>query len=169
MSDGQFSFGKITDVFKHGLAHTALSVPRISPPDKRSRQDVQEDQALELAQINKQSLIDLRECCREIRSDEEWLKHSNDVDNVLTKFINCISDFEKLNAESHRKIELKRAELKLDEWHDWKEKGRTFLFRVLASALFIASLFAIGYIDHEYEWARLPLAGYINPSPKIPK
>jgi len=65
-----------------------------------------------------------------------------------------------------RKIALKEKELKLEAKHDWAEKFRLYFFRVLASLLFIITLFTIGYIEKEYEWATLPLSKYVSKTSK---
>jgi hypothetical protein len=142
-------------------------------PDNRTRSERREDFEKELATLDKpelKALLNQIEALSAYDDDHEnalWNQKVN-IENAITKFIKYIDKFETLNSEERRKLDLKREELKLEVSHDWKEKFRTFFFRILASALFISTLFAIGYIEHEYEWARLPLSKYVSPIPAAP-
>lgn len=87
----------------------------------------------------------------------------NEVRAALESYQGALETFQNLNSEEHRRLYLKRREQRLDIVHDWKEKGRLFIFRILAAILFVVMIFTIGYIEAEYEWARLPLTKYLSP------
>lgn len=97
-----------------------------------------------------------------LNKSEMFTFMSTHVRAALEKYEQTHDHYLRLNDESQRRIATKREELRLDSLHHWKELGRQFFFRVLAVALFVAMLFAIGYIDHQFEWARLPLAQYLG-------
>jgi DNA-directed RNA polymerase subunit F len=163
----------ITEAFKN-----LPQMPKVAPyrpliPDNRTRSERREDFEKELAALDKDALTKLLERIKEITERYEGYENAlwenkDDIQNAISKLIKYIDKFENLNSEEARKIEFKRRELALETSHDWKEKFRTFFFRILASILFISTLFAIGYIEHEYEWARLPLSKYVSPAPSIP-
>jgi hypothetical protein len=170
---GRFEgFSGIANTLK-GFQVPETKIPNIPLPDKRSRAERREDFEKELASLDKEALIELRDKIQDIyeHSESHELKlweYKEDLENSVIKLIRYIDKFESLNSEESRKIELKKKELKLDAKHDWSDKFRLFFFRVLASALFIGTLFAIGYIEKEYDWATLPLSKYVKPVPNVP-
>lgn len=147
--------------------------PYIPPvPDKRSRTEIREDFEKELVALDKKALIELKETIIDISEydsgESKLWAHKDDIENSIVKLIRYLDKFEDLNSEESRKVALKEKELKLEARHDWAEKSRLFFFRILATVLFIASLFIMGYIEHNYDWARLPLSKYIKTVPIEP-
>jgi hypothetical protein len=151
------------------------SLNPIVPPsvDTRSRADKKEDFEKKLSEINKEQLDELVKMLEKDR----YIFFQRDVDNripdlienSLTKFSKYINEFEQYKLEEERKLSLKTSELKLEASHDWREKFRLFFFRALASLLFIITIFTIGYLEKNYEWAQLPLSKYIKSVPTAPK
>jgi hypothetical protein len=149
-------------------------LPSAPLPDKRSRAERREDFEKELAALDKDALIELRKKIQDIDEYSETYKsdfwaYKEDLENSIIKLIRYMNKFEELNSNESRKITLKEQELKLEARHDWAEKFRLFFFRVLATALFVGSLFAIGYLEHNYEWAKLPLSKYVKTTPAAPE
>ena len=166
MTDRFKGLSGITDVLK-GIQNTETKFPSPIIPDKRSRTEVREDFEKELSLLDKSALIELKEAIISIHEhgespETDLFSHKNDIENALTILIRHIDNFNDINSDESRKVSLKEAELKLEAKHDWSEKTRLFFFRVLASLLFILTLFTIGYIEHEYDWARLPMSKYIK-------
>ncbi|EGQ9279566.1 hypothetical protein K6672_004301 [Vibrio vulnificus] len=144
----------------------SLSEYRPIIPDKRSRTEIREDFEKELQALDKDAIEKLKDdICAMEQYSEEYSNSKNDVENALVKFLRFYDKFEDLNSEESRKVALKEQELKLEAKHDWAEKFRLFFFRVLASVLFIVTLFTIGYIEKEYDWATLPMSKYISTMP----
>jgi hypothetical protein len=167
---GRFDLSGITDPLKSMRIPEAPYTPPI--PDNRSRTERREDFEKDLAALDKKELIALKESIMDISEygsgESKLWEHKDDIENSLIKLIRYIDKFEDLNSDESRKVALKEQELKLEAKHDWAEKYRLFFFRVLATALFITSLFIMGYIEHNYDWARLPLSKYIKTVPIEP-
>lgn len=168
----------ITDTFKN-IPKFQTNAPDFAdlytPIDQRSRVERREDLEKALAGIDKEALRELIEWAEkpgfsDHNSKEENIKEFLDKRSkmalALTKFDRYIKDFERLNSEEERRLTYKEKEHRLESLADWKEKFRTFLFRVLGSMLLIATLFSIGYIEKNYEWATLPLTQYFKPGLK---
>ncbi len=145
-----------------------FEIPKPIIPDNRSRAERREDFEKKLKSLDKKTIEDLKDRVIEIREPEDLMALKEDIEDSLIKFIRFYDRFEDLNSEESRKVALKEKELKLDAHYDWREKARLFLFRILGSALVVVTLFAIGYIEHEYEWARLPMSKYLNTSTTLP-
>ncbi|OJI53400.1 hypothetical protein [Vibrio vulnificus] len=161
----------ISDVMAGLNRANSLKVPPIQPiiKDTRSRAERREDFDRRLKQLDRDTIEKLKEDI--INADEyseEYMACKKDVEDALIKFLRFYDEFEDLNSEESRKVALKEQELKLAAKHDWAEKFRLFFFRILASVLFIVSLFTIGYIEKEYEWATLPLSKYVSSVPANP-
>lgn len=137
-------------------------------PDKRSRSEVREDFEKKLKSLDKDAIEDLKAKLVEAHDPEEVMALKEDIEDSLIKFIRYYDHFEDLNSDESRKVALKEKELKLDARYDWREKARLFFFRVLGSVLVVITLFVIGYIEHEYDWARLPMSKYLNTGAKLP-
>jgi hypothetical protein len=144
------------------------AMPALQRPDTRSRAERREDFEKELASLDRVTIENLRDKLLESSKDDDLKYIKEDLENALIKFIRFYDKFEDLNSDESRKVALKEKELILEAKHDWKEKFRLFFFRVLGSALLIITLFFIGYIEHEYDWARLPMSKYLNTSAKLP-
>lgn len=148
--------------------------PEIQPIDRRSRAETREDFEKELNKIDKEQLESLINFLQEVESDDsesiesKFLRERESIENALIKLSRHLKKFEDLNSDEERKLYLKEKELKLEASHDWRDKFRLFFFRGLASALLITTLFTIGYIEHEYEWAHLPMSKYLKTSPPAP-
>jgi hypothetical protein len=141
--------------------------------DERSRADKNEDVQKKLDALDEGTLIQLLHTVQAISvfkegSQAEFWNHKEDLENSLHKLIRDLNKTDDLNSEESRKISLKKQELELDTRHDWKEKFRLFFFRILTTTLFVISLFAIGYIEDSYEWAKLPLSKYVKTAPMVP-
>lgn len=143
-----------------------MSAPIV--PDKRSRAEIREDFEKKLKALDKNAIEDLKDKILDIHDPKELMSLKEDIEDSLLKLIRYYDQFEDLNSSESRKVALKEKELKLDARYDWREKARLFFFRILGSALVVVTLFAIGYIEHEYEWARLPMSKYLNTSAKLP-
>jgi len=168
---GRFNLDGITNPLQ-GMQIPDYSPPSIPVPDTRSRTERREDFEKDLSALDKKALIELKEQIIDLSehssSQSDLWVHKDDIENSLIKLIRYIDKFEDLNSDESRKVALKEQELKLEAKHDWAEKFRLFFFRVLATGLFIASLFIMGYIEHNYDWARLPLSKYIKTVPIEP-
>ncbi len=170
---GRFDgFSGLADTVR-GLQMPEVKMPSIPVEDKRSRSERKEDFEKELEALDKEALIELRDKVQNISDyteeyETEFWKHKDDLENTVIKLIRHLNKFEDLNSEESRKIALKEQELKLESRHDWAEKFRLFFFRILATSLFVTSLFAIGYIEDTYEWAKLPLSKYVKTAPAMP-
>ena len=147
----------------------ASNLPSINV-DSRSRAERLEDLDKALADIDLDKIRAIVKVFKttDVFDDSVTDKLKSDVTNTLEKFARYFNEFQELNSEGSRKIELKQEELKLEVQHDWKAKWRLFFFRVLATVLFISTLFVVGYIEHSYDWARLPMSKYLNTSQKLP-
>lgn len=145
-----------------------FEIPKPIIPDNRSRAERREDFEKKLKSLDKKTIENLKDRVIEIREPEDLMALKEDIEDSLIKFIRFYDRFDDLNSEESRKVALKEKELKLDARYDWREKARLFLFRILGSALVVVTLFAIGYIEHEYEWARLPMSKYLNTSTTLP-
>ncbi len=169
---GRFDFSDTIKTLSRMADQTNTTLSAPIAPDKRSRAEAREDFDKELASIDKSSLIELKNKLLEVsenpkgNQDDIW-SLKNDLENSLIKFIKYIDKLEDLNGIESRKVALKESELKLEARHDWAEKFRLFFFRVLASVLFVCTLFVIGYIEKEYDWATLPLSKYVKPVPSV--
>lgn len=167
---GRFKgFSGIADTLK-SIQLPEINTSPLTVPDTRSRAEYREDFEKELASLDKQVLIELKNKIIKIKAssgdhENDFWGHKNDIENSIIKFIRYIEKFEEHSYEGSRKLSLKGQELKLEAKHDWAEKSRLFFFRVLASVLFVCTLFAIGYIEREYDWATLPLSKYVKPVP----
>lgn len=137
-------------------------------PDKRTRAEVREDFEKKLKALDKDTIEELKNKILDINEPGDLMALKEDIEDSLVKFIRYYDHFEDLNSDESRKVALKEKELKLDARYDWREKARLFFFRVLGSVLLVVTLFVIGYIEHEYEWARLPMSKYLNTSAKLP-
>lgn len=138
-------------------------------PLNRTRAEIREDFNNRLKKLDIQAIDKLSKVV--IKADkysEEYQNCKADIEDALRKFLRYYNEFEDLNSEESRKVSLKEQELKLEAKHDWAEKCRLFFFRILASVLFIVSLFTIGYIEKEYDWATLPLSKYVSSAPAYP-
>ena len=168
---GRFNLDGITNSLQR-MQIPEYIPPSIPVPDNRSRTERREDFEKDLSALDKKALIELKEQIIDLSehgsgSSDLWA-HKEDIENSLIKLIRYIDKFEDLNSDESRKVALKEQELKLEAKHDWAEKFRLFFFRVLATGLFIASLFIMGYVEHNYDWARLPLSKYIKTVPVEP-
>ncbi|WP_133151118.1 hypothetical protein [Vibrio cyclitrophicus] len=137
--------------------------------DRRTRAERREDFEKRLGTIDKDFISNLKETViqSEINSNE-YQNCKEDIEDTLIKFLRLYDEFKDLNSEESRKVALKEQELRVEAKHDWAEKFRLFFFRILASILFIISLFSIGYIEKEYDWATLPLSKYVSVAPTTP-
>ncbi len=164
------SAGTLRSYFSNSIGgRIANSLPGTHEIDTRTRQEHREDFEKKLSQIDEKWL-------NQLQADLITFKHSDPKkqdqihDNLtiaLTKFTRYIDEFKLHRTDEERKLSYKKKELHIQATHDWKNKFRLFFFRVLASALLVATLFAIGYIEHEYDWARLPLSKYFNPTSSL--
>ncbi|KPZ53783.1 hypothetical protein [Pseudoalteromonas sp. P1-25] len=168
---GRFNLDGITNPLQ-GMQIPEYTSANTPVPDNRSRVERREDFEKDLSSLDKKALIKLKEQIIDLgkydSGQSELWKHKDDIENSLIKLIRYIDKFEDLNSDESRKVALKEQELKLEAKHDWAEKFRLFFFRVLATGLFISSLFIMGYIEHNYDWARLPLSKYIKTVPIEP-
>jgi len=145
-----------------------FEIPKPIIPDNRSRAERREDFEKKLKSLDKKTIENLKDRVIEISEPGDLMALKEDIEDSLIKFIKFYDRFDDLNSEESRKVALKEKELKLDARYDWREKARLFLFRILGSALVVVTLFAIGYIEHEYKWARLPMSKYLNTSTTLP-
>ncbi|WP_231758797.1 hypothetical protein [Microbulbifer elongatus] len=164
MSNNFEAFSGIPNALKT-FSDKSLDFPHLRKQDNRTRQERREDFEEELGKIDRAFLEDIKNTVLNSQSKEELWSLKEEVENCLIKFSRYFDSFENFNAEETRKVELKKRELKLEARHDWSSKFRLFFFRVLASFLLIVTLFSIGYIEHEYEWARLPMSKYLKIAP----
>lgn len=128
--------------------------------DRRSRQEIRDDYTQKLAEISKD---EIRQAINFLNSSdfsdfnaEEHDKEIDFINDCLVKLERYKDDFESLNSEHSRRINLKREELKLDADADLSEKWRTFRFRILGSGLLIITLFLLGTLNHHITWLHLP-------------
>ena len=163
---GRFDPSRIMHGFQ-GLTDESASdyeLPSIPVRDNRSRAEVREDFERKLEELDLEAIELLKEKAVNIIEPDEFFKLKDDLENSLIKFLRFYRTFQDLNSEESRKVALKEKELKLEAKHDWRSKFRLFFFRILASALLVVTLFAIGYIEHQYDWARLPMTKYFSPT-----
>ena len=149
-----------------------MKIPTMKAPDpltpmldKRSRSERREDFERKLKELDKPTLIQLLDDIKDVSNYEDLWDYKSDLQNTVSKLIRYMNEFDDLNSDESRKIALKEQELKLESKHDWAGKFRLFFFRILATVLFVISLFTIGYIEHNYDWAKLPLSKYIKTTP----
>ena len=165
---GRFELPSIMNNIDALTRNMNLEIPRPIIPDNRSRAERREDFEEKLKSLDKKTIESLKDKVIETHEPEDLMALKEDIEDSLIKLISFYDRFEDLNSEESRKVALKEKELKLDAHYDWREKARLFLFRILGSALVVVTLFAIGYIEHEYEWARLPMSKYLNTSATLP-
>ncbi|TGG93834.1 hypothetical protein E4656_06465 [Natronospirillum operosum] len=139
-------------------------LPSLPARDNRTRAEVREDFDKELEELDFAALEELKEKALDATEPEGFFELKDDLENSLVKFLRFYRAFEGLNSEESRKVALKEQELKLEARHDWASKFRLFFFRILASALLVFTLFGIGYIEYQYDWARLPMTKYFSPT-----
>lgn len=165
---GQFDISNIMNGLSSMTKSQYYEAPRPIVQDNRSRAEVREDFEKKLKSIDMSVIEGLKDKIIDIREPEEMMALKEDIEDSLIKFIRYYERFEDLNSDESRKVALKEKELKLESRYDWREKARLFFFRVLGSALVIVTLFVIGYVEHEYEWAHLPMSKYLSTSTKLP-
>jgi hypothetical protein len=165
---GSFDPSKLLSGLSNFSNPSSYNIPAPIMPDKRTRAEVREDFEKELESLDFAVIEELKEKLLDAHDPKEVFSLKEDLENSLVKFLRFYYKFEDLNSEESRKLALKEKELSLEAKHDWKEKFRLFFFRILASFLLVVTLFAIGYIEHEYEWARLPMSKYLDPTKKLP-
>jgi hypothetical protein len=165
---GQLDMSNIMNGFSSMTESPAYETPSSIVPDKRSRAEVREDFERKLKSLDKGVIEGLKDKIIDTHEPEEIMALKEDIEDSLIKFIRYYDQFEDLNSDESRKVALKEKELKLEARYDWREKARLFFFRVLGSALVIVTLFVIGYVEHEYEWAHLPMSKYLSTSTKLP-
>ncbi len=134
--------------------------------DSRNRAERKEDFESEILKIDLQKITLLLDTLKNIENEEISMSEIKDlqqnITNALIKYKRTINTFEGLNSDLAVQLDYKRNELKFLAKADWKNKFRLFFFRMLWTILFVVSLFAVGYIDKEYEWAELPMSKYFN-------
>lgn len=165
---GRFDPSSILSGLGAMTKNRSFDLPAPIIPDKRTRAEVREDFEKKLKALDKDAIEKLKNKILDINEPDDLMVLKEDIEDSLIKFIRYYDHFEDLNSDESRRVALKERELKLDARYDWREKARLFFFRVLGSALLVVTLFVIGYIEHEYEWARLPMSKYLNTSAKLP-
>ena len=145
------------------------TIPKITIPslDNRSRAERREDFETEILKIDQKKIKLLIDVLKKVKKHEDIVESEitdlqENVINTLTKYERTISTFEALNSDLAVQLDYKKNELKFTAKADWKNKFRLFFFRVLWTLLFVSSLFAVGYIEQEYEWAHLPMSKYFD-------
>lgn len=138
-----------------------VNIPDLQSIDNRSRTEKKEDREFELALIDFDDINEALEFMEdpsvvESMDDDALIEKKKLVVDCLEKFSRYKAEFEELNSDHYRRIKLKQHELFIEANADWKEKWRTFWFRVLGSLLLIITLFAIGTIHHHVNWLYLP-------------
>lgn len=174
LTDSFNDFGiKATDKLRmpglnvHERPEPIASLKDFVPPDNRTRAERREDLERSLSGIDREGLRELVNIVDDVagssvKSPAILKERLSDIKHALMKFEKLHDEFLHLNSQEDRRISYRDKELRLEALHDWKDKFRLFFFRVLASVLFVVMVFAIGYIEHEYDWARLPLAKYMD-------
>jgi hypothetical protein len=145
------------------------TIPIIDMPllDNRSRAELKEDFETEILKIDREKIKLLIDTLKKVKNDK-GIQQSKIKDlqentiNTLIKYERTISTFEALNSDLAVQLDYKKNELKFTTKADWRDKFRLFFFRVLWTLLFVVSLFAVGYIEQEYDWAHLPMSKYFN-------
>lgn len=165
---GRFDISNVFSGIDRLAASSSYEIQGPIIPDNRSRLEVREDFERKLKSLDKDKIEDLLVKVEKINNPDEFISLREDIEDSLVKFIRFYDCFEDLNSEESRKVALKEKELKLDARYDWRDKARLFFFRILGSALVVVTLFVIGYVEHEYEWARLPMTKYLNTSTALP-
>ena len=132
----------------------------------RNRTEVNYEQRL--ASINEeeiQVLIDnLRIIEQKLDNDDNFEYRFFQVNrDALSILLNHKRDFEQHTSELEQKLRYKQKEIDIEKRADWAAKFRLFFFRTLGAMLLVVTLFSIGFIEHNYEWARLPLSSYLKP------
>ena len=153
MSNGDSS---LLSSFSH---HDKLPIP-----NTRSRKEIKEDFEKKISEIDLAYIKKLRDDVSDTTDAEEFWALKEDVEDTLIKFCRVYNAYEELNSDELRKISLKENELKLEAKYDWRSNFRMVFFRVLTSVLLVVTLFGIGFIEHEFDWARLPLTKYFSPN-----
>ncbi len=176
---------KYTSAGLKGLAHASdyLNEQILNRPtlDNRTSQERREDEKKFLDSITENEIEKYKEKLETLNNlflngDKEIIADRRSefdsmfvrLTHVLDRYKHDISQYKHLNSDYSRKIELKKSELSLEASADWRSKWRLFLFRVLGTLLFITAIFAIGYLEKNYDWATLPLSKYVSSAPKLP-
>ncbi len=163
----------IPDAFKDekldGLEKVHRGIPSLGTQknDDRNRAEIKEDFETEILKVDQERVELLIVAWEEIQDNKEitldkvsYLKENTIY--TLIKYQRTINTFKELNSDLAVRLDYKKNELKFITWADWKSKFRLFFFRILWTLLFISSLFAVGYIEQEYEWAHLPMSKYFS-------
>lgn len=137
--------------------------------DNRTRAEINEDYEKRLASIK---VEDVNRLIGKLSSIEKKLEDDDDSNyklfqanrDALTILLRYKEDFERHTSEMEQRLRYKQREVNIEKRADWAEKFRLFFFRTLGAALLVITLFTVGYIEHNYEWARLPLSAYLKPS-----
>ncbi len=105
------------------------------------------------------------------------------LEDALSKFIDCIDEFEDFNSQHARSVALKSAEYELEHQnmknrlevqdaeaklkarYDWKEKWRHLFIKSLGTVLFIGILLTVGSLVHKYDWLHLPYSSLFKNIP----
>ncbi len=135
--------------------------------DDRNRAEIKEDFETEILKIDQDTIELLIVTWEEIQDNEEVTLDEvsglkEDTINTLIKYQRTINTFKELNSDLAVRLDYKKNELKFITLADWKSKFRLFFFRILWTLLFVSSLFTVGYIEQEYEWAHLPMSKYFS-------
>jgi hypothetical protein len=165
---GRFDFSSVANQLD-SLTKGQVDMPAPLIQDKRTRSEVREDYDKKLKALDKKAIEALKNKVSEAYSSEDIMLLKDDIEDSLAKFIRYYDAFENLNLDESRKVVLKEKELKLEASYDWRAKARLFFFRILGSALVVITLFGIGYIESEYEWAKLPMSKYLVTNSKLPQ
>ncbi len=163
----------IPDAFKDGELDGLKKVHRDMPflgtqkIDNRNRAEIKEDFDAEILKIDQKKIKLLIDVWEEIQDNkkitlDEVSGLKEDTINTLIKYQRTINTFKELNSDLAVRLDYKKNELKFITRADWKSKFRLFFFRILWTLLFVSSLFAVGYIEQEYEWAHLPMSKYFS-------
>ncbi|SMM98222.1 hypothetical protein SPONL_2060 [uncultured Candidatus Thioglobus sp.] len=151
----------------NGYESIKRTIPKvdISSMDYRSRAEQKEDFETKILEIDQKKIRLLVDVWKKIENNKEIkLLEVKDLEestiNTLIKYQRTISTFEVLNSDLAVQLDYKKNELKFIAMADWKNKFRLFFFRILWTILFVGSLFVVGYIEKEYEWANLPMSKY---------
>lgn len=142
-------------------------IPSLGKIDNRNRAERKEDFEVEMLKIDQKKITLLIDVWEKLKNNKEITPNEviglkEDTINTLIKYQRTINTFKELNSDLAVQLDYKKNELKFITQADWKNKFRLFFFRVLWTLLFISSLFAVGYIEHEYEWAHLPMSKYFG-------
>ena len=134
----------------------------VSPSDNRTRAERIQDFREQLEAIDRDELERL---INVLDSPEiKYLEDINNLENSLIRFRDLIDQFHQLNDQDFRLLGRRAQELELEEKHDWRSKWRLLFFRVMGTTLLVVTVFLVGYIEHTYDWARLPMSSYFSPA-----